>query len=67
MIIDALKHSSSGIGIRISHEIRITRGPDKSWIKFWRKDGKPVNAFDFFNIGLHIDRYNTQRTYALQK
>lgn len=55
MIIDALKHSSSGIGISITHEIRIARGPDKSWIEFWHKDDKPVNAFDFFNMGLHID------------
>ena len=61
MIIEALKYSSSGIGIRLTHHITITRGPDQSWIEFRRKDGKPVNAFDFFNLGLHIDWYNSQQ------
>lgn len=60
MIIDALKHNTSGIGIRITHHITIRRGYDKSWIEFQRKDGKPVSAFDFFNLGLHIDWYRTQ-------
>ncbi|QRY55993.1 hypothetical protein [Sphingobacterium siyangense] len=60
MIIEALKHNSSGIGIRITHHITITRGREKSWIAFQRKDGQPVSAFDFFNLGLHIDWYNTQ-------
>lgn len=59
MIIDALKHNSSGIGIRITHHITIRRGHEKSWIEFKRKDGKPVRAFDFFNLGLHIDWYHT--------
>jgi len=58
MIIDALKHNSSEIGI--THHITIRRGPEKSWIEFRRKDANPVQAFDFFNLGLHIDWYNTQ-------
>ena len=61
MIIEALKHSSSGIGLRITHQITITRGPEQSWIEFHRKDGKPVNPYDFFNLGLHIDWYDTQQ------
>ena len=60
MIIDALKHTTSGIGIRITHHITIKRDHEKSWIEFQRKDGKEVNAFDFFNLGLHIDWYDTQ-------
>lgn len=59
MIIEALKHSS-GIGLRVTHHITITRGLEQSWIEFKRKDGKPVNAYDFFNLGLHLDWYNTQ-------
>jgi hypothetical protein len=55
IIIDALKNNSSGIGIRITDHVIIRRDHEKSWIKFQRKDGKSVNVFDFFNLGLHID------------
>ncbi|KKO89265.1 hypothetical protein AAW12_24490 [Sphingobacterium sp. Ag1] len=60
LIIDVLKNNSSGIGIRMTHEINIMRGHHQSWIEFKRKVGKPVNAFDFFNLGLHIDWYDIQ-------
>lgn len=56
--IDALKNNTSGIGIRITHHIIILRGRENRWIEFRRKDGKPVNAFDFFQLGLHIDWYH---------
>lgn len=58
MIIRALKNNSSGIGIRMSHNVTIIRGADKSWIEFQRKDGRPVRVFDFFQLGLHIDWYD---------
>ena len=58
LIIDALKNNTSGIGIRITHDIIILRGSENSWIEFRRKDGKPVNDFDFFQLGLHMDWYN---------
>ncbi|AZA91149.1 Uncharacterised protein [Chryseobacterium nakagawai] len=55
-IIDALKTSVLGKGLRKLHDIKIERGHYDSCIQFTRKDGKYINPIDFFMFGHLIGR-----------
>lgn len=55
-IIKALKHNSSGIGLRSLYDIKIERPSyNNSRIIFTAKEGKEINPRDFFYLGLHIN------------
>lgn len=54
-IIRALKNNSSGIGLRKMYYIKIKRGGYTSSITFTPKEGREMNARDFFFLGLDID------------
>jgi hypothetical protein len=55
-IINALKTSTLGIGIRDTHNIIINRGNYDSQIEFRRKDNKMIKPIDFFILGYMIGR-----------
>ncbi|AZA49560.1 hypothetical protein EG346_15855 [Chryseobacterium carnipullorum] len=58
-IIGALKTCSTGQGIRIMYDLKINRGNYDTQIEFVRKDGKDINAVDFFMLGYIVGRdYN---------
>ncbi|MFP7656102.1 hypothetical protein [Chryseobacterium proteolyticum] len=58
LIIDGLKNTSYGKGIRELYNITITRGPEQSKIEFCRKDGKDIDFVDFFMMALMINWNN---------
>ncbi|MHA7822487.1 hypothetical protein ACVVIH_06965 [Chryseobacterium arthrosphaerae] len=59
-IIDALKTTVLGSGIRSSHDIKIIRGSYDTQIEFQRKDGKDINPIDFFMFGYFVGRDHDQ-------
>ena len=59
-IIDALKTTVLGSGIRSTHDIIIKRGHYSTQIEFQRKDGKHIRPIDFFMFGYFVGRDHDQ-------
>lgn len=56
-ILEALDDSIQGKGLQLLCDIDYDLGTKNSWIKFTRKDGKPLEPVDAFWLGYLVKEY----------